>query len=55
MDVNMPTFVTGIDPEISYRDEDSSAQKNTAAEELSIYLWENYIEYDIPTSWNGAS
>jgi len=44
IDVNMPSFVTGTDRDLSYQDEDSILQRNASAEELSIYLWENYIE-----------
>lgn len=44
MDVNMPSFITGTDSDLSFQDEDSIAQRNSAAEELAIYLWENYIE-----------
>lgn len=45
IDVNMPCFITGTDTDVSYQDEDNTVQRNAAAEELSIYLWENYIEY----------
>ncbi|WEW56248.1 Histone deacetylase hda1 [Emydomyces testavorans] len=44
IDVNIPKHITRSDPQSFDKYEDEDANRERMAEELAVYLWENYIE-----------
>ncbi|KAL6720241.1 Histone deacetylase hda1 [Lecanora helva] len=54
IDVNVPKYLTGLGA-AEGTPEGEQVQRMPAANELAIYLWENYIEYYTPAICNDAS